>query len=183
MHEILKTISYASEAHKNQTRKNGGAYICHPVRVAEALAEAGVQDLLTLQVALLHDTIEDTDTTYQDLYDLFGGAVADGVSELTDDKTLPKMTRKRLCIEHAPHLSPSSALVKIADVSDNSSTILSLKDRPEGWTQERCHAYGVWASEVINGALNTLDAQGLETAKALIPSSHPLHSLRLIKWI
>lgn len=177
MNELLKTVTFAAEAHKNQTRKNGGSYICHPLRVANALSNAGVNDLLTLQVAILHDTIEDTETTYQDLCDLFGEAVANGVMELTDDKTLPKMTRKKICIDHANSLTPSSALVKIADVSDNCSTILS-ENPPEGWTDERCKEYGAWASKVISGALSTLNERELTIAKILIPPS--IHALGLI---
>ena len=155
---LLKTMSYSAEAHKHQQRKSGGAYINHPVRMATALAQAGVSDLLPLQIALLHDTLEDTDTTYEDLEREFGKEVADGVAELTDNKDLDKATRKRLTIEHAPHLSRAAALTKIADNSDNCNGILG-ENPPHGWTQERVTAYGEWAQEVAEGAYKALKTE------------------------
>jgi len=152
---LLKTMSFSAEAHKHQTRKSGGAYINHPIRVSESLAKAGVEDALPLQLALLHDTIEDTDTTYEDLKQHFGQEVADGVLELSDDKDLDKASRKRLCIEHAPHLTRAAALAKIADNCDNCNGILG-GHAPKGWTQERIEAYGEWARQVAEGAYKAL---------------------------
>ena len=155
---LLTTMSYSAEAHKHQTRKSGGAYINHPIRVAESLAKAGVEDALPLQLALLHDTIEDTDTTYEDLLTEFGQEVADGVAELTDNKALPKAERKALTIEHAPHLSRAAALAKIADNCDNCNGILG-GHAPKGWTQERIEAYGEWARQVSEGAYKALKTE------------------------
>jgi GTP diphosphokinase / guanosine-3',5'-bis(diphosphate) 3'-diphosphatase len=152
---LLKTMSYSAEAHKHQTRKSGGAYINHPIRVAESLAKAGVEDSLPLQIALLHDTIEDTEVTYEDLEREFGKEVADGVVELSDDKSLDKAERKALTITHAPHLSRASALVKIADNCDNCNGILG-DHPPQGWTQERIEAYGDWARQVAEAAYKAL---------------------------
>lgn len=67
------------------------------------------------QAALLHDTVEDTDTTLDELELHFGAQVRRLVEEVTDDKTLPKLERKRLQVEHAPHSSPGAKLVKLAD--------------------------------------------------------------------
>lgn len=155
---LLNTTSYATEAHKHQQRKSGGAYIGHPIRMATALANAGVSDILPLQLALLHDTIEDTEVTYSDLEREFGKEVADGVAELSDDKTLDKATRKRLTISHAPHLSRASALVKIADNADNCNGIMG-DHPPKGWTQERIEAYGEWARQVAEGAYKALKSE------------------------
>ena len=156
---LLNTVSYATEAHKNQQRKSGGAYICHPIRMSAALASAGVNDLLPLQIALLHDTIEDTTVTYNDLLTEFGQEVADGVVELSDDKALDKATRKALTITHAPHLSRASALVKIADNCDNCNGIMG-DHPPKGWNQERITAYGEWARQVAEGAYKALKCEG-----------------------
>lgn len=68
---------------------------------------------------MLHDTVEDTDTTVQELKDKFGDSVAGIVQEVTDDKSLPKLERKRQQVEHAPHCSPKAKLVKLADKLDN----------------------------------------------------------------
>lgn len=68
-----------------------------------------------LQAALLHDTVEDTDTTPAELEAKFGPIVARIVQEVTDDKSLPKQERKRQQVEHAPHCSHQAKLVKLAD--------------------------------------------------------------------
>ena len=168
---LLHTTSFATEAHKHQQRKSGGAYICHPIRMANALAQAGVNDLLPLQVALLHDTIEDTTTTYEDLKTEFGQEVADGVVELSDNKALPKAERKALTITHAPHLSRAAALVKIADNCDNCNGILG-NHAPQGWTQERITAYGEWARQVAEGAYKALKSESdREIARKLARAS------------
>ncbi|CAI9551050.1 unnamed protein product, partial [Staurois parvus] len=77
--------------------------------------EAGISDIAVLQAALLHDTVEDTDTTFLEIEEKFGQEVRKIVEEVTDDKTLPKMKRKQLQIEHAPHRSHKAKLVKLAD--------------------------------------------------------------------
>ncbi len=68
-----------------------------------------------MQAALLHDTVEDTDTTIDELEYMFGPTVARIVQEVTDDKSLPKEERKRLQVVHAPHRSHQAKLVKLAD--------------------------------------------------------------------
>lgn len=69
----------------------------------------------SLQAALLHDTVEDTDTTPAELEAKFGATVARIVREVTDDRSLPKQERKRQQVEHAPHCSREAKLVKLAD--------------------------------------------------------------------
>ena len=81
--------------------------------------EGGVTDTRTLIAALLHDTVEDTDTTFEEIDAMFGAKVADVVREVTDDNSLPKEDRKRLQIEHAPHIGKRAALVKLADKTSN----------------------------------------------------------------
>ena len=112
---ILRAAEFAALKHRNQRRKDADAspYINHPLALARLLAEdAGVTDTVTLCAALLHDTIEDTATTHAELVLAFGAQVAAVVSEVTDDKTLPKAERKYLQIEHAAHISEEP----IADV-------------------------------------------------------------------
>src|SRR5262245_42932869 len=88
----LSAVQSAARKHSRQRRKDPEAtpYINHPIMVAELLTRvAGVQDISTLQAALLHDTIEDTKTTAQELDSLFGQEVRNLVLEVTDDKSLP----------------------------------------------------------------------------------------------
>src|SRR5260370_36262727 len=115
---LLRATTFAAEKHKNQSRKNAGGtpYINHPVAVAELLArEGGVDDITVLVAAVLHDTIEDTQTSLEELKNLFGPEVAGVVAEVTDDKLRPKAERKRLQIEHAAEPSSRAKLVKLAD--------------------------------------------------------------------
>src|SRR6185295_13963819 len=87
-----------------------------------------------LAAAALHDTIEDTEATREELEAEFGSAVGQLVVEMTDDKSLPMAERKRLQIEHAPHTSPEGTVVKLSD------KICNLRDMvgpPPGWDLER----------------------------------------------
>ncbi|KAM4749585.1 guanosine-3',5'-bis(diphosphate) 3'-pyrophosphohydrolase MESH1 [Rhinophrynus dorsalis] len=153
---VLEAANFAAEKHKQQRRKDIGKtpYINHPIGVARILThEAGVTDPVVLQAALLHDTVEDTDTTFLEIESHFGQEVRRIVEEVTDDKTLPKMERKRLQIEHAPHCSYKAKLVKLAD------KLYNLRDltcsTPEGWTEQRVQEYFQWASEVVKGLRGT----------------------------
>ncbi|KAJ3035940.1 Guanosine-3',5'-bis(diphosphate) 3'-pyrophosphohydrolase MESH1 [Rhizophlyctis rosea] len=152
---LLTTINFAALKHTDQRRKNAAKtpYINHPVGVAHILySEGGVDDLATLQAAVLHDTVEDTDTTLAELESHFGAEVAHIVKECTDDKALPKAERKRLQIENAPHKSNTAKLVKMADKIYNLRDL--QKESPEGWTQERVQEYFVWAKKVTDGKID-----------------------------
>lgn len=149
---ILKALEFAAEKHRDQRRKGVEAspYINHPIQVAEVLATVGqVEDLTTLMAALLHDTIEDTDTTKLDLEELFGSEVAEVVSEVTDDKSLPKQERKRLQVEHTPHLSDRAKQIKVADKTCNVRDIGSKP--PADWDESRRSEYFDWAEAVVAG--------------------------------
>src|SRR5688572_10082407 len=105
---LLEAIQFAAHKHRDQRRKDTEAspYINHPIAVANMLAGVGgVTDIVTLVAAVLHDTIEDTDTTPEELEAAFGSEVRELVAEVTDDKNLPKEIRKQLQVDHAPHVS------------------------------------------------------------------------------
>ena len=105
---VLAASAFAAHKHRDQRRKGADAspYINHPIAVANVLAnEAGITDPTVLAAALLHDTIEDTDTTLEELEAAFGPKIAAIVLEVTDDKALDKPVRKQLQIEHAATLS------------------------------------------------------------------------------
>lgn len=108
--------------------------------VANILVEEGnVDDPDVLVAALLHDTVEDTDTTFEEIEKKFGKKVSGIVAEVTDDKNLPKEERKLLQIKHSPHISHEAKLVKLADKIYNLRDL--LKATPVGWTSERVEEY------------------------------------------
>jgi guanosine-3',5'-bis(diphosphate) 3'-pyrophosphohydrolase len=102
-----------------------------------------------LQGAFLHDTLEDTETTSQELQKHFGKQVTSLVEELTDDKTLPQKERKRRQVDHAPHLSVEAKQIKLADKICN---ICDVTERdPAGWSVERKREYLDWGDQVVAG--------------------------------
>ncbi|RKP39657.1 hypothetical protein BJ085DRAFT_42928 [Dimargaris cristalligena] len=146
---------FACEKHSDQRRKDPEQtpYINHPIGVASFLVEAGVTDLVTLQAALLHDTIEDTDTTPQEITALFGEAVCRVVLECTDDMALPPSERKRIQVRKAASASYDAKLVKLADKLYN---LLDLcRAVPVGWTPRRVQAYFAWSKQVIDCCAGT----------------------------
>lgn len=150
---ILKAVQFAAEKHRDQRRKDADAspYINHPIALANVLAnEGGVTDADVLCAALLHDTIEDTETTAEELRIQFGDTITSIVLEVTDDKSLPKAERKRLQVEHAPHASPRAKLVKLADKICNLRDILASP--PADWPLSRKQEYFDWAARVVAGA-------------------------------
>jgi GTP diphosphokinase / guanosine-3',5'-bis(diphosphate) 3'-diphosphatase len=151
MAALLDAISFAAEKHRNQRRKDKecSPYINHPVAVARVLVrEAGVSDLVTIQAAVLHDTIEDTATTLGELESIFGSGVAAVVAEVTDNKGLTKSERKRLQVENAPKKSHPAALVKYADKICNLRDLLDAP--PAGWDAARKREYFDWARSVVD---------------------------------
>ena len=151
MNQLIKAIEFAADKHRNQRRKDADAspYINHPIALANVLAnEAGVEDENVLIAAVLHDTIEDTDTTASELAEVFGDEIAAIVLEVTDDMRLPKDERKRLQIEHASTISESAKQVKLAD------KICNLRDvadnSPMHWTLARRQEYFEWAKAVVD---------------------------------
>jgi GTP diphosphokinase / guanosine-3',5'-bis(diphosphate) 3'-diphosphatase len=148
---VLAASVFAAHKHRDQRRKGAEAspYINHPIAVANVLAnEAGITDPIVLAAALLHDTIEVTDTTPQERETEFGHEIAAIVAEVTDHKSLPKMDRKRLQIEHAATLSKQAKLVTLAD------KICNVRDMsqspPVDWTAERKAEYFTWAKQVVD---------------------------------
>ena len=149
---LLKALAFAAHKHRDQRRKDPEAspYINHPIALADVLVnEGGVTDFEVLCAALLHDTVEDTATTPEELAEAFGARIAGIVAEVTDDTRLPKAERKRLQVEHARRLSPQARLVKLAD------KICNLRDvalrPPASWDLARRREYFDWAKQVVDG--------------------------------
>lgn len=154
--KIIRAIQFAANQHQNQTRKNveKTPYIIHPMGVASHLMTTGnVRDTDIIIAGLLHDTVEDTGASLEEISREFGVAVAEYVREVTDDKSLPKAERKRLQIVNAPHKSPGAAMVKLADKHYNLSDMLVnplIGEDGNPWPQERTDAYFSWAKQVVN---------------------------------
>ena len=153
---LLKALAFAAHKHRDQRRKDAEAspYINHPIALADVLVnEGGVTDFEVLCAALLHDTVEDTATTHEELEDAFGERIARIVAEVTDDKTLPKAERKRLQIEHASRISRAAQLVKLADKLVN---LRDVAERPPAkWDLARRREYFDWARQVVDGLRGT----------------------------
>lgn len=148
---ILEAVAFAAEKHQYQKRKSSGQipYIIHPIGVSLALITVGkVYDTHLLIAALLHDTVEDTQTTFQEVNARFGAIVEGYIREVTDDKSLPKEERKRLQIENAHHKSSGATLITLSDKLYNLSDLSC--NPPADWSQERIDQYFLWAKSVID---------------------------------
>jgi guanosine-3',5'-bis(diphosphate) 3'-pyrophosphohydrolase len=149
---LLHALAFAAERHSKQRRKDADAspYINHPIALAQVLCnEAGVEDAEVLAAAVLHDTIEDTETTEDELTAAFGSVIASTVAEVTDNKLLAKQTRKELQVQHAPCLSERAKLVKLADKICNLRDVAATP--PVDWPLERRQAYFDWAKRIVDG--------------------------------
>jgi guanosine-3',5'-bis(diphosphate) 3'-pyrophosphohydrolase len=150
--QLLKAIAFAADKHRDQRRKDAEAspYINHPIAVATVLAAEGqVSDETTLVAAALHDTVEDTQTTFAELETLFGLEVTALVREVTDNKSLNPMERKSLQIAHAAQSSSRAKQLKIADKICNIRDITVRP--PASWSIERRSEYLAWAEKVVAG--------------------------------
>lgn len=150
MDTLIRAIRYAEKKHRGQSRKDTAAspYIGHPLAVMDILWNVGeVRDVVILAAAVLHDTLEDTEATPEEIETLFGAEILAIVQELTDDKDLSKEERKRLQVEHAPHKSPAAAQIKIVDKTVNIRDIVDTP--PNNWSLERKQAYVQWGIDVV----------------------------------
>jgi guanosine-3',5'-bis(diphosphate) 3'-pyrophosphohydrolase len=165
---LLEALHFAAQKHRDQRRKdqNASPYINHPIAVAYTLsAIGGVTDSVTLIAAVLHDTIEDTETTPQELSQLFGSEVAHLVEEITDDTALPKERRKQLQIERARNLSEKAKLIRLADKICNVRDV--THSPPAHWPVERRMAYLDWTEAVVRGCKGVNAALDLQYEKVL----------------
>jgi len=148
---VIRAAEFAAHKHRDQRRKDANAtpYINHPLALARILtAEGGVTDAPTIAAALLHDTIDDTETTPTELDSEFGADIRSIVEEVTDDKRLDKADRKRLQIEHAAQISHKAQLVKLADKIANIRDVASSP--PDRWDLTRRQEYFDWSKRVVD---------------------------------
>jgi guanosine-3',5'-bis(diphosphate) 3'-pyrophosphohydrolase len=151
MKTIAKALKFAARKHKDQKRKDGKTpYINHPIEVFDVLINEGaVNDTDILIGALLHDTVEDTDATFEEIETEFGATIKSLVEECTDDKSLSQDDRKAKQIETAPHKSDKAKNIKLAD------KICNLRDMvespPVNWSRDRKSKYVEWSRQVVEG--------------------------------
>lgn len=151
LNPIIKALNFAAQKHKGQRRKDAeeSPYINHPIALANVLCnEAGITDVEVICGALLHDTVEDTDTTEEELETAFGSMITKIVMEVSDDKSVPKKERKLKQVEHAAHICDKAKLVKLADKISNLREIIASP--PAAWTVQRKREYFDWAKRVID---------------------------------
>ncbi|XP_014276418.1 guanosine-3',5'-bis(diphosphate) 3'-pyrophosphohydrolase MESH1 isoform X3 [Halyomorpha halys] len=181
--DFMKCVNFCAIKHRFQKRKDpeGTPYINHPIGVANILVEeGGITDSDVLMAALLHDTVEDTDTTFDEIEKHFGSKIRGIVCEVTDDKSLPKEARKLMQlellgnfsdvqinskIEHAPVSSFEAKLVKLADKLYNLRDLQRVT--PVGWSEQRVKEYYAWSAQVIEGLRGTNEAIENELDKIL----------------
>jgi len=172
--QLLAAALFSAERHRDQRRKGvrETPYINHPIEVAELIVRVGgVHDIEVLVAAVLHDTIEDTETKAEEIERKFGASVVALVLEVTDPP-LTQSERKRLEIEHAPHLSPRAKLIKLADKICNVADTAS--NPPASWSRSRRHDYIDFAEQIAigcrgnNAALDAEFVRVMERARAQI---------------
>jgi guanosine-3',5'-bis(diphosphate) 3'-pyrophosphohydrolase len=157
-----KACEFASQKHLFQRRKGVKdiPYINHPLEVANLLSHSNEEDDLELLIAaVLHDVVEDTDTTPEELTQLFGAKIANLVLEVTDDMKLTKKERRSNQVIHAPSLSGRAKQIKIADKTCNVLDIISTRLE---WTITMKIDYIQWAMQVVNacrGVNTSLEAE------------------------
>lgn len=149
MNLIIQALRFAATQHAGQVRKDRSRtpYINHPIHIMSILTEAGLDDASLLAAAALHDTVEDTNATIEQIEALFGTEVATLVAGVTDDKDLKKVQRKQQQIEHMPHLPAKAQWLKIADKTANLEDL--LKSPPHDWQRARLLDYVEWAVAVV----------------------------------
>ena len=155
---ILKASLFAAKAHRKQQRKGTGEpYVNHLIEVAELVVRiGGAEDPHVVAAALLHDVVEDTDVSADELEIEFGRKVRKLVVALSDDKRLPKAERKRLQIEHMLSAESDARLIKLADHCSN------VADLPAIWPKERRAQYLDWSEQVAAACRGASPALELE---------------------
>jgi guanosine-3',5'-bis(diphosphate) 3'-pyrophosphohydrolase len=174
---LIKALQFAADKHRYQMRKDEKTpYINHPIAVAHILAvEAGIDDEVLLAAALLHDTIEDTETTAEEMTSIFGQEITALVLEATDVQDVPREMRYATQLKKASHYSGRVKLLKLAD------KIANMRDAthtpPALWTNERRRIHfdqSLKVVDILRGTHEKLEAlfdQAYADAIASIPKS------------
>ncbi len=165
---LLRAVRFAAEQHRDHRRKGETAapYINHPIAVAVQLAEAGLEaNTPLLMAAVLHDVVEDTETTYEELLQEFGAEVADIVMEVSDDKSLRENERKRIAVESIGKKSREARLLKISDMIAN---VYDVIHHPPNWSRDRKLRYYEWSGRMAAAMRGTHPEMERRLARLLV---------------
>jgi guanosine-3',5'-bis(diphosphate) 3'-pyrophosphohydrolase len=140
---LLEAASFAARAHRHQLRKDGDTpYAAHPFRVCVIVGHVfDIDDADFLIAALLHDTIEDTTTDFDDIAERFGTKVASWVGALSKDMRLAETDREAAYIATLATAEPAVKIVKLADIFDNLTDSRHLSAKLRQRTIERSRTY------------------------------------------
>jgi len=140
---LLEAVACAARAHDGQRRKDGKTpYVSHVFRVALVLREVfGVSDRQALTAAVLHDTVEDTTTDFDDLQEQFGPDVAGWVAALSKDKRLPEREREAAYVAQLAGGPWQVQVCKLADVFDNLMDAATMPPEKRGRVFKNAHRY------------------------------------------
>jgi (p)ppGpp synthase/HD superfamily hydrolase len=143
MRPLLEAIAFAARAHQGKLRKDGVTpYASHVFRVCLVLRHVfGIEDRQALMAAALHDTLEDTDTDFDDLQAKFGDEVAGWVAALSKDKRLPEEQRELAYAETLARAPWQVQACKLADVYDNVTDSLHSQPQQRAQVLKRAHYY------------------------------------------
>lgn len=168
--KLLEAATFSAEKHLLQVRKDAEAtpYIIHPLGVAELLWDTGrIRSTNVLIAALLHDTLEDTETTEEEIEERFGPRVLYTVKEVTNDPALSSEENKQRQVDHASLMTLDGQLVKLAD------RLYNVRDTnispPPSWTEEKCESYRLWGKKLLKafGGANRALEKALEKEVSL----------------
>jgi guanosine-3',5'-bis(diphosphate) 3'-pyrophosphohydrolase len=168
---VIKATNFAAIKHRDQRRKNDTKepYVNHVIGTARLASHAGINDPEIIAACLLHDTVEDTKTTFEELIEHFGPVITEYVREVTDDKTLTKSERKAKQLEKSNTLSVGAKCVKLADKLYN---LMDMNNSPpSNWTPEYIIGSGIWMKRIAN---NILDSEN-DPCSVLLPCLQHLH--------
>jgi GTP diphosphokinase / guanosine-3',5'-bis(diphosphate) 3'-diphosphatase len=178
VYRVLDALAFAAERHRDQRRKGaeGTPAINHLIEVARLLAGVGgIRDPVVLCAAVLHDILEDTGTTPDELEERFGARVRRVVEEVTDQPAADREERRRSQVARALNLSREAQLVKIADKISNVASI--SRAPPVGWSVQRRLSYLDSSEQVVSGCRGTSAPLELAYDRALAEARAELYRL------
>ena len=163
-----KTIAFAAEHHGQQKTPNGFSYIVHLSNVAMEVFMAYKEEPnfnieFAIQLALLHDVLEDTPLSFKELEDTFGNIVATGVLALTKNASLDKKDQMQDSLDRIVKQGKEVAIVKLCD------RITNLQKPPLKWNKEKIkkyHLQAVTIAQALGGKNSYLDNRIQEKIKA-----------------
>jgi len=166
-----EAASFAARAHRHQNRKDGQTpYIAHPFRVAMTIRDIfGCEDEVTIAAAILHDTIEDTTTDYDDLLKAFGEGVARTVAAVTKNMALPEKERETSYDAQLAKADWRARLVKLGDVYDNLTDTAETRPHKMADMLDKCRRAVAMARAEAAG--DPVMARAVERVEALAAAS------------